>query len=138
MKNQLTKTIFALSLSVAFFSSCKKDEPVAPSSGGQSIAAGDGVFVTNEGNFMGGNAKVSFYRYSDQTTVEDLFHPVNARQFSDVCQSMSIINGNAYLVVNNSGKIEVVTTIYLRSIGSISGFVSPRYILQVSPSKAYV
>jgi hypothetical protein len=139
MKNHypLKSILFAFALAIGI-SSCKKDVPPPVANTGQPIAAGDGVFISNEGNFLGGNSKVSFYRFSDGTSVEDLFSPTNARPLGDVCQSMNMINGYAYVVVNNSGKVEVCQPSNLRSIATITGFVSPRYILPVSPTKAYV
>lgn len=97
-----------------------------------------GVYITNEGNFTWGNASVSYYNFSDHQVTEDAFKAANKRQLGDVCQSMSIINGKAYIVVNNSFKIEVVTPDSLKSVGVISGLSSPRYILAVSDTKAYV
>jgi hypothetical protein len=122
-----------------FLFSCKKDEPVEPvPTPAQTIQPGDGVFVTNEGNFQFGNAKVSFFRFSNSTATEDVFQPANNHPLGDVCQGMSFINNSAYVVVNNSGKIEVVRPSDFVSLTTITGFTSPRYILQVSPTKAYV
>jgi hypothetical protein len=141
MKNRtvLLNSICVATLFAISFSSCKKDEPESPStSTASAINPGDGVFVTDEGNFMGGNGKVSFYRYSDGTATLDMFAPINARPLGDVCQSMTLINGKEYVVVNNSGKIEVCDPSNMRSTATISGFTSPRFIFQVSPTKAYV
>jgi hypothetical protein len=139
MKNKLLlKSIFAAAVLAVAVSSCKKDEPLPPTNNSPAIAAGDGVFISNEGNFLGGNAKLSFYRFSDGSAIEDVFAPINTRPLGDVCQSMNMINSKAYIVVNNSAKIEVCTPSNMKSIGTITGFVSPRYILPVSPVKAYV
>ncbi|MDQ3111842.1 MAG: YncE family protein [Bacteroidota bacterium] len=139
MKNQpLFRSIFVAAIFAVALSSCKKDEPVPPGNNSQPIASGDGVFISNEGNFLGGNAKLSFYRFSTGTAIEDMFSPMNTRPLGDVCQSMNVINGNAYVVVNNSGKIEVCAPSNMRSVATITGFVSPRYILPVSNVKAYV
>jgi hypothetical protein len=139
MKNHYHfKSILVAFLFIAGISSCKKDLPPPVPGTAQPIAAGDGVFISNEGNFMGGNSKVSFYRFSDGSAMEDIFSPTNARPLGDVCQSMSIINGHAYVVVNNSAKIEVCQPSNMRSVATITGFVSPRYILPVSATKAYV
>jgi YVTN family beta-propeller protein len=140
MKYISNRLLLSLTLIAAIsFTSCKKDEPVAPSGNpGTPIVPGSGIFVTNEGNFQGGNAQVSFYWYSDSTTTQDLFRPMNGRPLGDVCQSMNIINGKAYVVVNNSGKIEVCRTDNFRSTKTITGFTSPRYIAEVAAGKAYV
>ncbi len=122
-----------------FLFSCKEDEPIEPAPAPvQTIQPGDGIFVTNEGNFQFGNAKVSFFRFSNSAVTEDVFQPANNLPLGDVCQGMSFINGAAYVVVNNSGKIEVVRPSDFVSIATITGFTSPRYILQVSATKAYV
>lgn len=139
MKNRFTIQIaFAAAIFFAAFSSCKKDEPLPPSNPAQPIAPGDGVFISDEGNFQGGNAKMSFYRFSNGAVTEDLFRPMNSRPLGDVCQSMTFINGQAFIVVNNSGKIEVCDPSNMRSLATITGFTSPRYILPVSNSRAYV
>jgi len=51
---------------------------------------------------------------------------------------MTIQGNNAYIVVNNSGKIEVVSRNDLKSVAIINGLVSPRYISFVNEKKAYV
>jgi len=98
----------------------------------------DGVYITNEGNFQFGNAAVSYYEEGLTDAIPDLFEPANARPLGDVCQSMYFFNEKAYLVVNNSNKIEVVDEHSFVSISTITGFNSPRYFLPVSNSKAYV
>jgi hypothetical protein len=98
----------------------------------------NGVFVLNEGNFQGGNASLSFFnKYTDMMS-NGVFQSVNNIPLGDVAQSMEIRNGKGYIVVNNSGKIEVVNLTDLSSGGTISGLTSPRYITFVSDTKAYV
>jgi len=50
---------------------------------------------------------------------------------------MNIINGKAYLVVNNSSKIEIINPKTFKSIGTITGLRSPRYIIKQAPIKLY-
>ena len=66
------------------------------------------------------------------------FQQVNNYLLGDVVQSIEEIDGNNYIVVNNSGKIEIVDTSNFVSNGNISGFVSPREIKRVKSNTAYV
>lgn len=96
------------------------------------------VMVVNEGNFNSGNAGLTYLDLANDKLYENIFESANGRKLGDVFQSVNIINGKAYLVVNNSQKIEVADPATLKSITTITGFTSPRYILQVSGLKAYV
>jgi hypothetical protein len=129
--------LLVIMLGFVFFSSCRKDGPADTTQPIVSITSG-GVYVTNEGNFQFGNAEVSYYSPSQNAVTEDLFQPANNRKLGDVCQSMYFFNGKAYLVINNSNKIEVVNQNTFVSIATITGLVSPRYFLPVSNNKAYV
>jgi YVTN family beta-propeller protein len=99
---------------------------------------GEGVFIVNEGNFMAGNGSLSYYSYDSSKVYNDLFTTVNGRPLGDVPNSMEINGDLAYVVVNNSGKIEVVRKYNLASVKTISGLISPRNIGFVNSSKAYV
>jgi hypothetical protein len=111
---------------------CKKDEPEIPVE-----IKKNAVFVINEGNFQWGNSSVTYFNFDDNTTKEDIFNSVNGRPLGDVAQSVVEHNGLLYIVVNNSGKIEIVNASNFSSLGTISGLTSPRYLLPVSDSKAY-
>jgi YVTN family beta-propeller protein len=131
-------SVFLLASFVLIFSSCKRDQPVTPVNNGTAVTPGMGAFVVDEGNYLGGNAKISFFKFSDASVTEDMFQPINIRPLGDVGQSMTLINGKEYIVVNNSGKIEVVNPSNCFATNTITGFTSPRYILPVSATKAYV
>jgi YVTN family beta-propeller protein len=103
-----------------------------------SFLTGNGVFILNEGNFRGGNGSLSFYSYDSAKIYNDLFHKINGRPLGDVPNSMGIGAMNAYIVVNNSGKIEVVDRNTLESVTTITGLNSPRNISFVDDNKAYV
>ena len=128
------KKIIGLLFLLAAIVSCKKisDEPTG------SFLTGDGVFVLNEGNFMGGNGSLSFHSYDSSKIYNDLFHNINGRPLGDVPNSMIINGDKAYIVVNNSGKIEVVNKNTLESEATISGLISPRNIAIINSSTAYV
>src|SRR6185436_16022670 len=98
----MKKSIHSIFIFAAFtlvFSSCKKDQPTNPSGTGTPVTPGTGAFVIDEGNYLGGNAKISFFRFGEATATEDLFQPSNSRPLGDVGQSMTLINGKEYVVV---------------------------------------
>jgi hypothetical protein len=129
MKNCVLLTL----LSTLLFSCIKTpDETIG------TFLSGSGVFILNEGNFRGGNGSVSFYSYDSVNIYNDLFSKVNRRPLGDVPNSMEINGSNAYIVVNNSGKIEVVDKTTLESVATISGLISPRNIKFINNDLAYV
>jgi YVTN family beta-propeller protein len=130
MKNYI-KIILLLIVAV----SCSKTPKDIP---GTNYKLSGGVFILNEGNFRAGNGSLSFYSYDSLKISNDLFYTVNGRPLGDVPYSMTIYEDKAYIVVNNSGKIEMIDPNTLQSRGTISGLVSPRYIAFISSSKAYV
>lgn len=97
-----------------------------------------GVFIVNEGNYRGGNGSLSFYSYDSSKIFNDLFYSINGRPLGDVPNSMAIRGNNAYIVVNNSGKIEVINKVTLVSAATITGLISPRNISFINDNKAYV
>ena len=98
----------------------------------------EGIFVLNEGNFQSGNATLDFIDVFNNVYYSDVFKQANNKALGDVLQSLSVINDKLYLVVNNSGKIEVIDKSNFKSISTISGLRSPRYIQAVSSNKAYI
>jgi DNA-binding beta-propeller fold protein YncE len=129
----MTKTsIFFLFLAILVSCNKNQDRPNG------SFLAGDGVFVLNEGNFMAGNGSLSFFSYDSSKIYNDLFFDVNSRPLGDVPNSMEIFGDKAYIVVNNSGKIEVIRKSNLVSVKTIAGLISPRNIGFISSAKAYV
>ena len=116
------------------FVSCTKQPVIPPNN----ITLGGGVFVLNEGNFKAGNGSLSFFSYDSLKIYNDLFYEVNGRPLGDVPNSMIINADKAYVVVNNSGKIEVVDKITLGWEATITGLISPRNMAIVNDNKAYV
>lgn len=96
------------------------------------------IFICNEGNFNWGNATLGLYQTVKSVYTSDLFRKVNGRSLGDVLQSVCIYDGETYLIVNNSGKIEIIDPKNFGSKGTITGLRSPRYMIPLSPTKAYV
>ncbi len=98
------------------------------------------VIVVNEGNFMFGNGSISWTDLEQNTTSQEVFKSVNGFPLGDVPQSMIIEDSLGYVVVNNSGKIEMVKMPEFTSVATINGFTSPRQMAVVSeqPKIAWV
>lgn len=128
------KNLVIIFIACTLIVSCTKPSDVPHSSG----AFGGGVLIVNEGNFKGGNGSLSFYSYDSSKVTNDLFSAINGRPLGDVPYSITIKEDKAYIVVNNSGKIEVVDQATLVSKTTITGLVSPRIMAVVDDNKAYV
>lgn len=127
--------ILLLSL-ITLFYSCEEDkvsDSITPFT-----AQSGGVYISNEGNFQSANSSVSYFNPSNVTIFQDVYEQANSQSPGDICQSMKMINNKLYLVVNNSGKIEICDPLTMRRIQTITGLGSPRYILPVNATKAYV
>jgi len=95
-----------------------------------------GYIVTNEGTFTAGNSSVSFID-AEGKVEQGIFKSVNRRDLGDVLQSVTIIDDKAYLVVNNSNKVEIVDANTFEVKGVISDLQSPRYLLE-EDGKLYI
>ena len=90
----------------------------------------------NEGNFGWGNPSLGVI--GEQATYTDgVFESKNGRKLGDIFQSVYHYEDSYYLVVNNSGKIEVINDSNFFSTKTISGFNSPRY-LAIKEDRAFV
>ena len=101
-----------------------------------------GVFVLNEGNYQFSNASLSFYDIEADSVVNNLFYKANNAPIGDVAQSMALVDGKLYIVVNNSNYIYKVDANTIKcditQPYKLTDFYSPREMHFVAPNKAYV
>ena len=129
--------ILTLLLLYFAFASCSKSEDVVIETPLE--AYDNGVFMLNEGNFMTPNASVSFLSNNFQDFQASIFPAVNpGKILGDVAQSMTLYGDKAFILINNSNKIEIVNRHTFASLGAITdGLSQPRYAAALN-GKLYV
>lgn len=131
------RSVITLFLLYFAFAACSKSEDIVVETPLE--AYDNGVFMLNEGNFMTPNASVSFLSNNFQDFQVSIFPAVNpGKVLGDVAQSMLLYGDKAFIVVNNSNKIEVVNRHTFASLGTITdGVRQPRYSAALN-GKIYV
>ena len=131
----MIKNLISACAVILFISSCEK-EPEKPTPSTVSSFS-NGVFILNEGAFGAGNSGITFYSKNENSLIPDLYQQANNLPLGDVLQSMTVVGNSAYLCVNNSQKIEIVSMRDFKKTGSITGIGSPRFLV-ASQNKGYV
>ena len=130
--------LFLLGVIAALLFACKPNQPVDPNA----YTVGSGVLVLNEGNYQFSNASLTFYDPVADTVANNLFYKVNDAPLGDVAESMALVEGKLYIVVNNSNliyKVDANTMVCdTTKPFKLGDFYSPRERFFVSPEKAYV
>lgn len=130
MNRFLTKPLF-LVLIVGVFFSCSDDDGPVP--------LGDyenGVIIVNEGNFLEGDASLSFFSNSGSAPDLNVFDAVNDRALGDIAQSAYTYDTLLFVIVNNSNKVEVLHRYTMESLYTIDAAL-PRY-MTVANGKGYL
>ncbi|MDA3819617.1 MAG: glutaminyl-peptide cyclotransferase [Candidatus Delongbacteria bacterium] len=135
MKKSNKHIAFILMALLVFSTACMEDDmqPVTAFD-----TSGDGVFIACEGNFMYGNASLSYYDKSTGNLHNQIFLKANGIPLGDVAQSLLIHDSNLWISLNNSGKIYAIDPQTFRHKGIIKELVSPRYMLPISDDEIWV
>lgn len=129
----LKTTLMLMTLAVVFISiSCTKDDPDFKKG-----AFSNGIFIINEG-FQSGSGTITYFNPDSNLVKQDIFEMVNGRPLGNIAQSMTVYNGKGYIVLNNSGKVEVVDVATFKSVATITNLINPSQFLIVDNVKAYV
>lgn len=129
----MKKFLFFLPILTLFISCKSEDNPIQTS--------GDyhnGIFVTNEGPFQNGSGTVTFISNSGEVS-QEIFKKANEKELGNIVQSMYLYENRAFIVVNNSHKIEVVNSFSFKELAVIEGdFIdNPRYFVAIN-DKGYI
>ena len=126
--------IIAAMLIVVLISSCNKgDKPYVTPPG----PFANGAFISNEGTFGVDNASVSYYDFSADSVRNSIYSVVNNHTIGQVLQSIYIVNGMAYMMMNLSDSVVIATVGDFKAAGSIKGLSSPRYMTSYN-NKGYI
>jgi YVTN family beta-propeller protein len=123
---------FVVGATVAFTSCNNEPDKVSP----QKVTGS--VYVVCEGNFLSNEGKISRYNPTTNQSQIDVYKDANNVGLGDIVQSMTIIDTLAYIVVNNSNKIEIAGINSFKKVNTISNLALPRYLVQVGNNKAYL
>ncbi|MNU19329.1 hypothetical protein D3C71_75540 [compost metagenome] len=122
--NRLLQFIFGFVL--LFSISCTSDyEEIIPE-----ITYNNGFLIINEGNFGTPNADVTFLT-KDLTLMQNDIYKVknNNENLGDVLQTMVLNGDKAYLLLNNSNRIQIVDRYTFKKTGEITSQLNnPRYM----------
>lgn len=126
MNNRYQFTL-VLWMLVSLLQACKKqEEKQVPKEVNEQT-----IIVLNEGNFGWGNASVGLYDLQLKHYQSEVFKKKNNRPLGDVLQSALKTSHALYLVLNNSGSIEMINPVTLASIQTFSDLGSPRFLCQI-------
>jgi len=130
----LLKRISYVLIATLILASCSSDDDNIMPLGDYEF----GFFVTNEGPFGTGTGTVSFISNDFTNVDQTIFNDVNNSDLGNIVNSMGFSGENAYIVANNSHKIEVVNRYTFESIATITeGLDNPRHFAAIG-TKGFV
>lgn len=124
-------------LLIIVLQSCVKDKPLNIKVANLNVLSNNLVYIVNEGPFNTGAGSISLYDPESNAVAPDYYYQQNGSKLGNIVQSMTLVNNDYCIVVNNSGKL-VFCDKNFNKTHQITGFNSPRYIQQINFKKAYV
>ncbi len=121
------KKILFFALSTLLFVSCSKSDDPFEGQAVPNANYSNGILFVNEGNFGTPNSSIGFSSFDYQNIKSDIYNR-DSLTLGDVAQSMGFKDDKAFIVVNNSDKIEVVHRYSFQPQATITeGVNKPRY-----------
>lgn len=135
-KHLITLILIAM---LIFIFGCEKD-PTGPDENGNGNKKLNGAFIMNEGLYGQSNGSLSFYSFEENKVYNNIFKAANNRSLGDVVNSMTLHDTLGFIIVNNSNKIEVISTNTWKSVVTINlpAGSSPRHLVIDDNNRAYV
>lgn len=121
--NRFLTAVFASALLVV--ASCNNDDDDLDNA----EKSYSGILVSNEGNFGTPSGNVSYIPTNLSAIENGIYKTVNNQDLGDVVNNIGFSGDQAYIVVNNSNKIEVVNRFRFSKTATITDNIKqPRYI----------
>ncbi len=123
---KITKLLaLAFAFTLLFTTSCSNDDDNV-----SETYYGNGFLLSNEGNFGKPNADVTYISSDLNMKQDNIFSANNGdSNLGDVLQMISFNGDNAYLLLNNSNKIQIVNRFNFKKSGEITAQLnSPRFM----------
>lgn len=122
----------------SLFWACEKD-PTDPNNIKPDLTL-SGALIVNEGSFSAANSSLSFLDMISGTMYQNVFENINSENLGSIGNSVFVSDTLAYIVVNNSHKIEVISTNTFKQVKRIKlpAGSSPRQLVLVNENTAYV
>jgi len=135
MKTRYHLISWLMAVSLMFISGCMEDDmrPVTAF-----VTSGNGVFIACEGNFMYGNASLTYYDRESREVTNQAFLQANGIPLGDVAQDLLMHNGLLWVSLNNSGKAYIIDPNSFLYKGKVSGLTSPRHMLPVNENEIWI
>lgn len=98
----------------------------------------EGVFVVNEGDF-GGKGTITWHSPTTGETVQEVFEQANnGAVLGQFVQSLTLHDGNAYIVVNGANRVIVADARTFQYKDTLGGLVLPRFVLPLDANTVLV
>jgi len=98
----------------------------------------NGFYFVNEGNFTWGNGSLSFFSYDSLEVYNNTFTGLTNKDLGDIPIRVKTYLDKLYIIVNNSGRIEIIDKDNATHTGTFDGLVSPRDIAFLGNEMALV
>jgi hypothetical protein len=122
---------------LALLASCVKDKPEAQPQPAPQPVQQARVWIACEGSLGYGNGSLSLYLPDADSLYQNVFQTVNGQALGDVFQSITPMDDQLLLCINNSDKVVAISRQDYR-LTRIWQIPKPRYILPLGNGQAFV